>query len=332
MVLKVVVDESWNGVSGTGRYSTELTERLKKSPKFQLQGFTQPRPANPLAPFELTYELTKYRASSVFWSPQYMMPIFAKQRIVITIHDLIMMRYRSKSKTIYFQYFLKKVYQRADKIITVSNAVRDELIDWIGCPPEDVIVVTNGLSSTFMQAGDKQQLEAPYFLYVGNHRPHKNLHRMIKAFAIFRQRQKCLLVLSGSVNEELMQLARQLGVADDLRFVGFPDNLELATWYRGAVGTLYVSIYEGFGLPIIESMACGTPVITSNVGAMAETAAGAAFLVDPYDEEDMANALRQVFEQDEACRIMAQSGLRRSGEFSWDTSFEKLSSILLTMA
>lgn len=331
-MIDIVCDQSWHGISGTGRYSIELSVRLKNSPEFHVREMVRANRAGALAPIEIDFLLRKFKGASIFWSPQYMPPLHAAQRTVITVHDLLQLKYSSKIKSAYFRYILRSLFGRVDKIVTVSNFSKAEIVDWTGRSPEDVVVVPNGLSSEFFFEGEKRALRAPYFLYVGNHRPHKNLDRLIKAFSIFRNRQKCILALTGNENDALRTLAKELGIVDDLVFIGTPNNVELAEFYRGAVGTVYISLYEGFGLPLIESMACGTPIIASNIGAVSETAGDDALLVNPFDVDEIAEAFRTIFEQNETYWDFVERGLKRSQTFSWDQSFRNLTSVLTELS
>jgi glycosyltransferase involved in cell wall biosynthesis len=332
MGVKIAFDESWYGISGVGRYSYELAQRLKKAPNFEVRGFKRIHPASPFAPITLAFELQKFGDSDIFWSPQYMMPVFAKQRVAITVHDLLQFHYSSKAKAIYFRHVLRNLYRRADKIITVSQAIKDELSNWLGCSNEIIKVVGNGLSEEFTRVGKKFTLDAPYFLYIGNRRPHKNLKRMIEAFSRSQAHRHSVLAVSGNDDPELRAMASRYGVQDRIRVLGFPNNDELAKIYRGAVATLYVSIYEGFGLPIIESMASGTPVIVTKFGATAETAGSAALLVNPFDVDEIADAIDKAFLQGSDYLDLVEAGINRSQLYSWQNSFEQLSSVLSELA
>jgi glycosyltransferase involved in cell wall biosynthesis len=179
--------------------------------------------------------------------------------------------------------------------------------------------------------GEKFSPGYPYLLYVGNKRQHKNLKRLIMAFSKADVPDDLKLVFTGEATKELLELADNLEVSNRLEFVGFVEESDLPSLYRGAVALILVSLYEGFGIPIVESMACGTPVITSNVSAMPEVAGGAGYLVDPESIDEICCGIEQVVGSYSLRERLILKGLKRSQDFSWDVSASNIWNIFASI-
>jgi glycosyltransferase involved in cell wall biosynthesis len=192
-------------------------------------------------------------------------------------------------------------------VLTVSAFSRREILEWTGLPGERVEVVGNGVSAAFRPDGPRHQPGYPYFLHVGRRAAHKNVERLVAAHTASRCGREVRLLFTGDLSED-----------------------QLAAHYRGAVALAFPSLYEGFGLPIVEAMASGTPVLTSNATAIPETAGrGNALVVDPLSVDAIAAGLDQLAEDAVLRADLRQRGLARAKAFSWEQVAGKVAAALL---
>jgi glycosyltransferase involved in cell wall biosynthesis len=168
----------------------------------------------------------------------------------------------------------------------------------------------------------------PYLLYVGNRKPHKNLTRLLQGFGHSGPRRDLYLVLTGMPDAALNQLITALRLQDRVVYAGHLSEPELAAYYRGAVALVCPSLYEGFGLPPLEAMACGTPVVTSNCTALPEVVEEAAVLVDPYDVEAIAWGIQRVVDDQGLRQDLAHKGLIRAQQFTWEHTAARVWQVL----
>jgi len=177
---------------------------------------------------------------------------------------------------------------------------------------------------------ERYQLRGRFVLFAGNVKPHKNLERLIRAFARVRAQEgneDLRLVLIGddvSRYGSLRRAVEESGVRQDVRFFGFVPHGTLAALYRMAAVFAFPSLYEGFGLPPLEAMACGTPVVTSRISSLPEVVGEGALLVDPYSEEAIAQGISRVLDDDELRRRLVERGLERAAQFSWERSVRSI--------
>jgi glycosyltransferase involved in cell wall biosynthesis len=249
----------------------------------------------------------------------------SRDRSVATVHDLgwhLHPELFNRRVRLMYQALFPWVRRRADRFVAVSRYTADDLIRLMGVPSSKIEVIYHGLDPVFTAPRRSQtptRSSAPYLLAMGGLLPaRKNTPRLIAAFERWRSRgghrSAYRLLLTG------MALDRELfhnGVVPaGVSWIGYVEKSELPDLYAGATAFLYPGIYEGFGLPIIESMACGTPVLTSRTGACPEVAGGAAVLVDPFDLESIVNGIEQVTNQEEATRLR-ELGRQRIQFFDW---------------
>ena len=254
-----------------------------------------------------------------------------RDRCVATVHDLGWQAhpelYPRKLRLMYGVLF-PWVVRRADRFIAVSRHTADDLIRRAGVPASRIEVIYHGLDPAFAAPSDgagPATSGPPYFLAVGGVSPRKNTRRLIEAFARWRARgahraEYTLRITGASLDPDLQRSGGSLLAGVSL--LGYVDKAELPRLYAGAAAFLYPSIYEGFGLPIIEAMACGAPVVTSRTASAPEIAGGAAILVDPFDLESIESALEQVTKPDEADRLRAL-GRERARLFHWSEAADK---------
>lgn len=239
----------------------------------------------------------------LFHAPHYVVP-FLQTPFVVTVHDLIHLHRRNPLQRAYARSMIGRAVRRSGAVLTVSEAVRAELAG--AFDHRDRIVVTpNGVDPIFLEPGPAA--EGRYFLFVGNDKPHKNLNRLVEAF---RQVADAELVLAGASFERFRG-------RDRVRIEGFVDPQRLAALYRGAIALMQPSLEEGFGLPVAEAMACGTPAITSNAPALLEVSGDAALHADAESTEAIASAMRRVMGDESLRATLAARGKARARAFTW---------------
>lgn len=253
--------------------------------------------------------------------------------VLTTVHDLSAIRHpewHPVDRVRWYERELLAGVKRTTHFVAVSEFTRDEMMSLLGIAAERISVVPLAARRVFRPraAEDVAAFLAAggwprdYLLFVGTLEPRKNLRRVLEAYADVPasvRDQFPLLVVGGAGwgKDDPHDLVKQRGMAGHVRFAGYVDDLTLAWLCTGARALVWPSLYEGFGLPPLECMACGTPVIASTAGAVAEVVSDAALRVDPLDVDQIRDALCRVLEDDAFCRDLAERGLARSGCFSW---------------
>jgi glycosyltransferase involved in cell wall biosynthesis len=277
----------------------------------------------------------------VYHAPHYVLPAGVRCRAVVTIHDCIHLMFPqylpNKAAYAYARASMWAAARRSACILTVSEASKRDILHFFDVPPEKIVVVYNAIDEHFWQTPreedvarvrERYQLDHEFVLYVGNIKPHKNLVRLIEAFAEFRRQgfDSVKLLIIGDEISKLPALRRAVHrhkLHKHVRFLGYLPDQTLAILYRLASVFVFPSLYEGFGLPPLEAMASGTPVVTSNVSSLPEVAGDAAVLVDPYDVDSIVDGLRRVVADRTLADELRRKGLERAREFSWARSVEK---------
>lgn len=271
--------------------------------------------------------------------PHYVVPVLVNRPIVTTIHDVIQLYYpppgRSQLGLFYLRTMILLALRRSRRVITVSRASRGDLLQLFPADRGRITVVPNGVDpqlavrppeEELARLRESGRLKPPLLLVVGNDKPHKNLEMVLRAFhlAVRRHRIPGQLVIVGGVpaDGELARRARRLGLGERVRFLGRVPWEDLVALYHLASLLLHPALYEGFGLPILEAMCAGLPVIASNLGAMRELGEGAARLVNPLDVHEVAAALEKVLVDDPLRRRMVEAGRRKAAALSWENAVE----------
>jgi glycosyltransferase involved in cell wall biosynthesis len=281
----------------------------------------------------------------LFHAPHYVLPALTPCKSVVTIHDCIHLRFPqylpSRLGYAYARTSLWMATHRSSRIMTVSEASKRDILEYYKVPAEKIDVIYNGIDDRFcripaeedvVRVRERYQLEDPFILYAGNVKPHKNLKRLIEAFDILRQGdfENVKLVMIGdeiSKYAVLRHAVHRHHLHKHVRFLGFVPHRTLAVLYRLAGVFVFPSLYEGFGLPPLEAMASGTPVIASNVSSLPEVVGDAAVLIDPLQPEAIADAIRRVLTDGPLRDGMRQRGLERARAFSWERSIARVREI-----
>jgi glycosyltransferase involved in cell wall biosynthesis len=279
--------------------------------------------------------------------PHYVLPIATRCRTVVTIHDCIHLMFPqylpNRLAHVYARASMWSAVRQSDRILTVSEASKRDILRFFGVDANKVEVIYNAIDERFSrpadearmdQARQRYQLDHPFLLYVGNIKPHKNLERLIDAFGRARAQgldDLRLLIIGDEISKypALRQAVHRHRLDKYVRFLGFQPYETLAAFYRLARAFVFPSLYEGFGLPPLEAMACGTPVVTSNVSSLPEIAGGAAVLVDPYEPASIADGIVRAVSDETLRADLIARGLARAGEFSWEPSVAALHRIYM---
>lgn len=334
--------------SGVGRYCHEICSRLP-SDRFDLYyyyGYVSRKKHVPAADSALSrlkhnagrlrlFKSAFRKCSSLVsrlgswdlhWQPNFIpLPAIRASHVVTTVHDFsweLHAQFHPEERIAYFRKYFYPGIETSDRIITVSHFVKAELLERLPHLAGRVEVIHNGFDSS-VYAPAPEPRPGKYLLSVGSIEPRKNLISLLQAYALLapaiRKAYPLLLIgAAGWKNDEILRKVAEL--QGDVRYLGYVSNDELAEYYRGALGFVYPSLYEGFGLPPIEAMACGTPVITSNVSSLPEVCGDAAYYVDPGNVEAIRAAM-QAFVEDQTLReTYARRGLARATRYSWDRS------------
>ena len=285
--------------------------------------------------------------ANIYHYPHFDLPLLQRCNSVITIHDL---KYIiapsffpefSISKKLYMSLSIRSSVKRARKVIVVSESTKEDLMRLFGVPAPKISVVPLAVGKRFAVSLNKEEIKiklkkkgihGKYFLFVGERRPHKNIVRLIEAFKIFKDRnsEKYQLVIVGKRYSNYTvpeQKIKELDLESNVIMVGYVPDEELPLYYQGAEMLVFPSMYEGFGIPILEAMACGIPVITSNISSMPEVAGNAAVLVNPYETNEIAAAMQRICSNRDLRKDLIAKGSKNVKRFSWEKTAEKTLSV-----
>jgi len=322
---KIVFDKRWEGSHGIGRFSSEITKRIK----FDKYIDAKVKPTSPIDIFVTPWYLFFNR--SIYFTPGFNAPWLFVKRSILTVHDLNHVDTPGNSsflKKMYYNLVLKRGCRKSIAIFTVSEFSKKRIVDWSGVDRNKVVVVGNGVSGEFSPDGPKHQPGYKYILCVSNRKEHKNEVLLIRAFARIARSSDVKLVFSGSMTPALSELVDKLGIKKHIVFTGFIKDSDLPNYYRGATALVMPSLYEGFGLPVIEAMACGIPTIASSTTSLGEIAAGASLLVDPTDIDDISQALAKIITDAELRKELSEKGLAHVKQFTWDNTVRKIEEVV----
>jgi glycosyltransferase involved in cell wall biosynthesis len=348
--ITVGIDGRMHGHSGIGRYITMLLEHLPRTAGsgrqyavFSSERFfdgpfrhvkTRSRPLSLFEQFDLPVRRLGVHLD-LFHSPQFNIPLFSGTPQITTIHDCAYSMFPEEFSSLLdrclYTIMFRLALMKSSRIIAVSQATKDDLRNIYGIRAEKIRVVHEGVESDFFETPDDTAgsrgacgVDGPFLLFVGIPRPRKNLERILRAFAATRGRidRKIKLVIAGPEDSRFLNirhLAAKLNIAKSIVLTGHMTDHQLRSLYRSARCLLFPTLYEGFGLPILEGMASGVPVITSSRPAHVEIAGDAALFVNPLDVDEIAEAVVRITEDVALRGELSEKGLKRAHMFSWET-------------
>lgn len=332
-------------LAGIGRYTAELSRHLAearpdaevvllsdqpfRAPQGPPNLRADPRPARGLErrwwSAGLPLRLRRMQAT-LFHGTDYAVPLLGSVPAVLTIHDLSPLRFPDwlpqSARRIARR--LPRMAARARAVVVPSERVKEEVVETLRLPPAGVFVTPLAAAPCFRPQPRRTRVGSPYILFAGAIEPRKNLPGLLRAFTRLA-RPELRLVLAGPQAwgwQQVMATIAALGLQWQVTVAGQVSDPELAALYAGAALFVYPSLYEGFGLPVVEAMACGVPVVTSRDTAAADVAGDAALLVDPRSEDQIAEAMRRVLDDAELAENLRRRGLARAAEFSWKRTAE----------
>ncbi|MGJ3494004.1 Mannosylfructose-phosphate synthase [Piscirickettsia salmonis] len=324
----ILFDSRWVGHHGIGRFAKEVFSRLDMGcDSRQLSG----SPTSPFDPAYLSYVIAK-RKPELFFSPGFNPPLMTKQPFIFTVHDLMHLKMKGEAgllKKQYYEKIVKPAIHRAKRVLTVSDHAKADILEWAALYDESkVIVVGNGVDSSFSPEGECFQANTDYLLYIGNRKVHKNIDVLLEGFARSKVYPNTKLLLSGKKDTEITDKILRLNIAEHVDFLDFIEEEKLPSIYRGAKALIIPSLYEGFGLPALEAMACGTPVISSNSASLPEVVGDAGLLFDPSSSSELSQHIDNLMASEFLYNQCIQRGLERAKLFTWENVAFKVNYIL----
>jgi glycosyltransferase involved in cell wall biosynthesis len=267
----------------------------------------------------------------LFHGPVNVLPRGLPCPAVVTIHDLAFLRWPEhlpRRRYHYLAHEVRSAARRAARVLTVSQSTKTDVVSMLGVAPQRIAVTPLGVDERFQpvppdriaQWRHERGCHRPFILAVGTLEPRKNLPTLLRAFSRLVAEVPHDLMLVGPegwLTRELEATLARLQLGDRVRLTGYVADAELPLWYAAAAAFVFPSFYEGFGLPVLEAMACGAPVITSNVSALPEVAGDAALLVNPDDEAALAEAILRVVTDPGLAATFRERGLKRARHFTW---------------
>lgn len=270
------------------------------------------------------------------------LPLRKVCRYVVTIHDLVPLFFPElvpKKHLLFFRVFMKRVAHTADAVITDSEHSKHDIIQHLKIPEDNIRVIYLGYNQHYQRVQDQRLIadvlayygiRQPYLLFVGIIEPKKNLERLVQAYTLLQKdaiiTKDTQLVIAGGegwFSERLYRKVQESELTQQIVFPGFIPDEHLPALYSGAALFVFPSIYEGFGLPVLEAMSCGVPVVTSNVSSLPEIAGEAGFLVDPRQPETIARGIAAVLSDLQLQEQMQAKGYRQAQKFSWQRTAEE---------
>ncbi|MBW4644600.1 MAG: glycosyltransferase family 4 protein [Goleter apudmare HA4340-LM2] len=261
--------------------------------------------------------------SNLLFSPIPEAPLFSDCSYIITVHDLIPLRFPqwfSKTQRLYCRYYLPAVIQQSEHVICNSITTAEDLMNFLKLSENKITPIPLAYDSKNFRFFDLATQN--YFLYIGRHNPHKNPERIIDAFAALPNCKDYELWLAGPSDSRytpnLKAQVAELGITNQVKFLDYVPYDELPKIINQAIALIFPSLWEGFGLPVLEAMACGTPVITSNLSSLPEVAGDAAILINPYNTGEITAAMQAIATDSGLRSHLSVQGITRANQFSWE--------------
>ncbi len=302
----------------------------------------------------LSLFLTKTKPD-VFFSPTHYAPRFSPIPTVVSIMDLAFLQFPelfNKSDMYQLRNWTKYSVEKASKVLTISNSSRNDIIKTYKVPEQKVKTIYPGIKQSVSlephvyamnELKAKYNISDNFVLFVGTLQPRKNISRLIEAFALLLESKKLhaeyqddlqLVIIGkkGWLYEEILNAPQKYGVQDKVRFLEGINDDELKIFYKNALCYVLPSLYEGFGLPVVEAMKQGCPVITSNISSMPEAGGDAAIYIDPKDSQDIAQKLTKVINDKELRKTLVEKGKKQADKFSWEKTAKETLKVLVDIA
>lgn len=279
----------------------------------------------------------------------YVVPFGVRGKKIVTVHDLAFREYPEtiqKRTMLMLKRNLRKALKRADAIVTDSEFTKNEVLKYYDVPKERLHVVPCGVDTKKLyQESDREVINSvkkkygihnEYFLYLGTLEPRKNIEGLLSAYKLFMNKMKqhnssipCLVIAGGKgwMYDSIFQKAEELSLKEHIVFTGYVDEKDKSALLSGAMVFCFPSFYEGFGIPPIEAMACGTPVLTSNSTSLGEVTGDAACKIDPHKVEEIADALEKMYIDEAFRNDLVEKGYNHIKKYSWEKAVEKLHDI-----
>jgi len=314
-----------------------------------------PLPSNyALRPIPLPRAWTHVRLSlemlseppDVLFVPAHTLPLISPHRSVVTIHDLGFLHHpeaHTRIQRIYYRLFTRFSAERATQIIAISEATKGDLQQFYGTASDKINVIYHGVNERFRPLDAeivdcvtrRYRIKTPYLLFVSTIQPRKNVVRLIEAFAAARRRIGAegapTLVLAGKrgwLTTQIERRAAELGIGEQVQFVGYVADQDLPALLNGALAYVVPSLYEGFGMTVLEAQACGTPVLASNVSSLPEVVGSAGLLVAPYDVGAIADAITELVLDKQLRNDLRERGLRHAADWTWERTARQTLDVL----
>lgn len=306
-------DQRWIGPHGIGRFAQEVGRYARFQP-IGLGG-------SPLA-LQDPWRLNRYLAATRpvhFFSPGFNAPWGRPCDFSLTVHDLIHLEFpaeQSLPKRLYYHWIVRPAMRNASVVFTVSEYSRSRIIEWSGVPEQKVVVCGNGVDARFFLAGDVWPHAKPYLLYVGNQKPHKNVEALVRAYARSSVAPDMDLLLTGQLSASVAHVVDQTHLNDRVHALGTVAEQDLPALYRGAHALVMPSLHEGFGLPVVEAMAAGTPVLSSNRTSLPEVGGDAVLYFEPDQPDSMVEGLNRLSDS-ALMQHLRLAGPARAAAFRW---------------
>jgi glycosyltransferase involved in cell wall biosynthesis len=275
----------------------------------------------------------------VFFSPTHYLPLSCTRNSVIAIFDLSYLRFPkmyNKKDLVKLKVWGGISVRKAKRIVTISESSRNDIIEAYGVKPEKVRVVYPGIKPTLpsrMSLEDMNEafgIKGKYILFVGTLQPRKNIAKLIEAFSDLNDKEMSLVIVGkkGWQYDQIMGAPKKFGVEERVKFLEKVSDEDLPSLYKHAEFFILPSLYEGFGLPVLEAMSYGCPVITSNISSLPEAGGDAALYVDPKDVKDITEKMNRLLEDDKLRRELSEKGKEQIKKFSWEKSAKEVLAVL----
>ena len=336
-----------NQQSGLGRYTEQLLSYFRPpTTGHEILSFKKPSKIGSRTYDRLIWEniylpkVARKNKVDILHTPAFCMPyIKGRWKAIVTIHDLIGAKFPehlSFASRCYWSQWLPYVNRKADLIIADSECTKKDIMELMKVPEHKIRVIYLAADKQFkpcpkndsLARCEKYNIPQPYILFLGNVEPRKNLPRLIRSFSTLRRKNKIQhsLVIAGSRSwkyPEIDHVIRETETGAFIKFLNYVDEKDLVYLYNGADLFVYPSIYEGFGLPLLEAMQCGVPVLTSNVSSMPEVGGDAVFYINPSNEGELADGIYTILSNTAVMKKLREKGLEQIRKFNWEITAQQ---------